>query len=106
MALEVVLIQQVLRGMIQLSILVRALLVSKQMKTFFEYLLNHNNRTIDVEMRSNDGRSTNAKQKWCISETMDVNDVLSGGKGFEMMFAFKKKMTKFEFRRSSKQVAV
>lgn len=53
---------------------------------FFDHMLNK-----DINEHS-DGNETSSevKYKWCILETIEIEDVLGGGKGFEKMFIFKR----------------
>jgi len=50
---------------------------------FFNYLLNI------CKLSENDD-SSNSNYKWCLMETAEVDDLLGGDKGFEMMFVFKR----------------
>ena len=53
---------------------------------FFDHMLNK-----DIDEHSSDDESNGeAKYKWCILETVEVEDLLGGGKGFEKMFIFKR----------------
>eukprot|EP00551_Chaetoceros_affinis_P011797 CAMPEP_0203672084 /NCGR_PEP_ID=MMETSP0090-20130426/7700_1 /ASSEMBLY_ACC=CAM_ASM_001088 /TAXON_ID=426623 /ORGANISM="Chaetoceros affinis, Strain CCMP159" /LENGTH=434 /DNA_ID=CAMNT_0050537327 /DNA_START=130 /DNA_END=1434 /DNA_ORIENTATION=- len=58
-------------------------------KEFFDYFLNNNENNADSERKGN-ATGSNDRHKWYIMEAMDVDDVLGGGKGFEMMFVLKK----------------
>ena len=65
---------------------------------FFDYFLNESDNggasidEVDNKNYNSDGNgaSNGTKYKWCVLETIDVEDVLGGGKGFEMMFVLKK----------------
>jgi hypothetical protein len=50
---------------------------------FFDFFLNGSNN-------GNGNDNGDRKYKWILMETMEVEDVLGGGKGFEMMFVLKK----------------
>ncbi len=55
-------------------------------KEFFDYFLNRED--VIVDKSKND--DVKGKYKWYVMETLDIEDVLGGGKGFERMFILKR----------------